>query len=179
MFVNYKNKKIYIDEYTRDSLGLRNYRNKTVVVLGCDVDENNSIKNDCIKKEMHYFCIDIKSHPNVDIIINPMSPLPFPDKSVSQIYTNACITHNPLHWVTFNEIRRILKNGGLHFSNAPSHARFLNNQFNYTKCPVENIICNVCLNSDTCCAKFALHNRGIKDKTAMTHFTCYTGLCWI
>lgn len=189
-----KNKNLYnkLLNARKEKIREKNH-NKTVVVLGRKVDKQGLIKNDCIQKGMKYICVDIKAHPNVDIVINSGDPLPFKNKSINTVCTSACVAHDdPLYWVTFKEISRILKNGGIHSSAAP-----LNNgpyyqtqsdphpdvdQSNYRDCPVAYRLCPLCLErgiqSHACTAKYAIINHGIKDYTKWNHFTCHIGSSW-
>lgn len=69
--------------------------------------------------EGKYIGLDLSPNFNVDICANSHH-LPFKDESFDIIVTSSCFEHDPMFWVTFLEMCRVLKTGGMMYINAPS-----------------------------------------------------------
>lgn len=95
----------------------------TVVDIG-GLDVNGSLRSFFVEKGMNYICIDIESHPSVDIVIEPGKKLPFANASIDLIVSTSCFEHDPCFWLTFREMSRILKFGGYIYVNAPSNGAY-------------------------------------------------------
>jgi hypothetical protein len=78
--------------------------------------------NGCLRpifKGCEYKGLDMSAGPNVDIVsIGDKTPLE--DKSVDIITSSSNFEHDDCFWMTFLEMCRILKPGGLIYINAPS-----------------------------------------------------------
>lgn len=80
-------------------------------------DVNGSLKP--IFKDHEYIGIDMNSGPNVDIVCTSDNT-PFEDNSVDVIVSSSNFEHDDCFWMTFLEMCRIVKPGGLIYINAPS-----------------------------------------------------------
>ena len=80
---------------------------------------------------MRFICVDMESHPSIDILVNPGENLPFEDGSVDLIVSTSCFEHDPCFWLTFKEMTRIVKQTGYIYVNAPTSGP-------YHCCPGDN-----------------------------------------
>ena len=71
-----------------------------------------------------YIGLDIQSGPNVDIVSNNVYKLPFDDNTFEYVISSSCFEHDECFWVTYLEIIRVLKPGGLFYLNAPSNGPY-------------------------------------------------------
>ena len=67
---------------------------------------------------------DMNAPPNrrysVDILMEDPYRFPFDDNSIDVVVSTSCLEHDPLFWVTFNEMVRVLALDGLIYLNVPS-----------------------------------------------------------
>jgi len=68
-----------------------------------------------------FISIDMQAHPSVDVVVKPGDPLPFPTGSIDLVISSSCFEHDPMFWMTFRELTRIVKLGGFIYMNAPSN----------------------------------------------------------
>lgn len=86
------------------------------------VDFGSYDVNGCLKpifKDHNYIGIDMAEGPNVDIVCTN-DTTPFEDQSIDIILSSSSFEHDDFFWMTFLEMCRILKPGGLIYINAPS-----------------------------------------------------------
>lgn len=93
--------------------------NRIIVDVG-GKDVNGSLRQFFNKDGNKYICVDLEAHNSVDIVINPGDKLPFDDNSVDLVVSTSCFEHDPVFWLTFKEMCRIVKLGGFIYVNAPS-----------------------------------------------------------
>ena len=105
-------------------------QNGLVVDIGGQ-NVNGSLRDYFETKDMKYICIDMESHPSVDIVIAPGEKLPFEDGSVDLVVSTSCFEHDPCFWLTFKEMTRIVKPSGYIYMNAPASGP-------YHMCPGDN-----------------------------------------
>lgn len=65
--------------------------------------------------------VDLKEGNNVDLVVEHASKLPFEDKSFDLVVASSVFEHDPLFWVTFNEMVRVTKDEGFIYVCAPSN----------------------------------------------------------
>ena len=87
-------------------------------------DVNGSLRCFFENNGMKYICIDMVSHPSVDLVIQPYEKLPFEDSSIDMIVSTSCFEHDPCFWITFKEMCRIVKLDGFIYINAPSYGPY-------------------------------------------------------
>jgi SAM-dependent methyltransferase len=95
-----------------------------IVVDVGGLDINGSLRNDFESKGMKYICVDIEEHHSVDIVIKPGDKLPFDSNSVDIIVSTSCFEHDPVFWMTFKEMCRIIKSDGFIYVNAPTNGPY-------------------------------------------------------
>jgi len=96
---------------------------KVVIDIGGQ-DVNGSLRSFFTLLGMKYICLDIVSHPSVDVVIKPGDKMPFENGSVDLIISTSCFEHDPCFWLTFKEMCRIVKLGGFIYVNAPANGPY-------------------------------------------------------
>lgn len=96
---------------------------KVVIDLG-GLDVNGSLREYFEKRGMKYISVDMEQHPSVDVVAQPGQKLPFDDASVDMVVSTSCFEHDPMFWMTFKEITRIVKPDGFIYLNAPSYGPY-------------------------------------------------------
>lgn len=94
----------------------------TVVDIGSQ-DVNGSLKQ-AVPPSIRYFGIDFVPGKGVDLVLEDPYQLPFEDESVDVIVSSSCFEHSEMFWLTFLEVSRVLKPGGLLYINVPSNGMF-------------------------------------------------------
>ncbi|MGY3885420.1 methyltransferase domain-containing protein [Aeromonas aquatica] len=85
-------------------------------------DVNGSIRDFFICKDnITYTGLDFTQGKGVDILISDPYRLPVEDASTDVVVTSSCLEHSELFWLSFSEMLRILKPGGLIYINVPSN----------------------------------------------------------
>ena len=90
---------------------------ESIVVDFGSYDVNGTLKP--IFNKFKYIGIDMSEGPNVDIVCDSKKT-PLNDNYADIIISSSCFEHDNMFWLTFLEMCRILKNGGLIYINAPS-----------------------------------------------------------
>lgn len=83
-------------------------------------DVNGSYKQFFEKPGWHYTGVDLAPGPNVDVVLTSPYRLPFPSFSVDVVVSGQAFEHVEFFWLTWMEMSRVLKPGGLIFLLAPS-----------------------------------------------------------
>jgi SAM-dependent methyltransferase len=71
-----------------------------------------------------YISMDMVAHPSVDVVVPPGTNFPFEDNYFDVIVSTSCFEHDPMFWVTFLEMARVVKQGGKVYINAPSQGPY-------------------------------------------------------
>jgi SAM-dependent methyltransferase len=71
-----------------------------------------------------YIGLDMQEGENVDVISTDRYKLPFGDNTFEYVISSSCFEHDECFWITYLEIIRILKPGGLFYLNAPSNGPY-------------------------------------------------------
>jgi len=93
-------------------------------------DVNGSLR-DCAPGGGIYTGVDISPGPGVDIVLEDPHSLPFADDRFDAIVSSSCFEHDPMFWVTFVEVVRVAKTGGIIYINAPSNGPYHAYPFDY------------------------------------------------
>jgi len=93
----------------------------SVVVDFGSLDVNGTLKPIFAKHK--YVGIDMEAGPNVDII-SSTHEVALPDAYADVIVSTSCFEHDPMFWLSFLEMCRLLKPGGLIYINAPSNGPY-------------------------------------------------------
>ena len=91
----------------------------TVMDIG-SYDVNGSYKQFFDAPGWAYTGVDLAAGPNVDVVLSSPYRLPFQSHSVDVIVSGQAFEHIEFFWLTWLEMTRILKPGGLIFLVAPS-----------------------------------------------------------
>lgn len=90
-----------------------------VVDIG-SYDVNGSYKPFFSRHGWDYIGVDLAAGPNVDIVLDSPYKLPLPSHSADLIVSGQAFEHIEYFWLTWLEMARVLKPGGLIFLLAPS-----------------------------------------------------------
>lgn len=90
-----------------------------IIDLG-SYDVNGSYKTFFDAPGWHYVGVDLTEGPNVDVVLSSPYRLPFQSHSVDVIVSGQAFEHIEFFWLTWLEMTRVLKPGGLIFLVAPS-----------------------------------------------------------
>lgn len=71
-----------------------------------------------------YIGMDLQAGNNVDIVSTDTFKFPFEDNTFDYVISSSCFEHDEFFWVTYLEILRVLKPGGLFYLNAPSNGPY-------------------------------------------------------
>lgn len=93
-----------------------------VVELGSQ-NVNGSIRDHC-PAGATYLGLDMQEAKGVDLVIDPGKPLPLANNSTDVVITSSALEHDAHFWMTFLDLVRVLKPGGLLYINAPSNGAF-------------------------------------------------------
>lgn len=71
-----------------------------------------------------YLGVDMQAGPGVDLVVDDPHALPFAEQSFHVVVSTSCLEHDPMFWLTFAEMVRVVKAGGLIYINAPSNGLY-------------------------------------------------------
>lgn len=98
---------------------LANKSNLRVVDIG-SYDVNGSYKPFFDQSGWHYTGVDLAAGPNVDVVLSSPYKLPLASHSADVIVSGQAFEHIEYFWLTWLEMARVLKPGGMIFLLAPS-----------------------------------------------------------
>lgn len=98
---------------------LKNNNSLNIVDIG-SYNVNGSYKPFFTKPGWRYTGIDLVAGPNVDVVLKSPYRLPLPSHSVDVIVSGQAFEHIEYFWLTWLEMARVLKPGGMIFLLAPS-----------------------------------------------------------
>jgi SAM-dependent methyltransferase len=87
------------------------------------LDINGSLRDVC-PTGVEYIGIDLESGRGVDRVLDDPYTYPFPDGYCDMIVSTSTFEHDPMFWVTFLEMLRVLRKGGILYINAPSNGHY-------------------------------------------------------
>jgi len=93
--------------------------NLNIVDIG-SWDVNGSYKPLLTRSGWHYRGIDLSAGPNVDVVMSSPYKLPLASHSVDLLVSGQAFEHVEYFWLTWLEICRVVKPGGMIFLIAPS-----------------------------------------------------------
>lgn len=91
----------------------------SIVEIGSQ-DINGGIRGS-LGPNNRYTGVDFVAAPGVDVVLEDPYKLPFPDASADVVVSSSCYEHSEFFWLSFLEVIRILRPGGLFYLNAPSN----------------------------------------------------------
>lgn len=83
-------------------------------------DVNGSYRTLFDAPDWRYTGVDLEAGPGVDVVLSSPYRLPFPSRSVDVVISGQAFEHVEYFWMTWLEMIRVLKPGGLIFLIAPS-----------------------------------------------------------
>lgn len=113
-----KNAQRFISTYVKNESG------KTLVDIGSQAVGGQFSMREIIPNDVKYIGIDFQKGNNVDIVIEDAYTFPLDNESVDYVISSSCFEHSEFFWLSFLEIMRVLKPGGLFYLNAPSNGAF-------------------------------------------------------
>lgn len=69
--------------------------------------------------EAKYLGVDLQAGPGVDVVLQDPYKLPFPAASFDLVLSTSCLEHDPLFWLTFEEMARVTRIGGFIYLSVP------------------------------------------------------------
>lgn len=97
-------------------------RHKTVVDIGSRAVSGHKLTHRTIVEPhaLKYIGLDVVAGPNVDVVMKEAYRLPLKSNSADIILCGQVFEHVPYFWVTFLEMARVLRRGGIIILTAPS-----------------------------------------------------------
>jgi SAM-dependent methyltransferase len=86
-------------------------------------DVNGSLRS-IAPAESHYTGVDLGPGPGVDLVLETAQRYPFDDCSFDLVVSTSCFEHDGMFWLTFLEMMRVTRPGGVVFINAPSNGAY-------------------------------------------------------
>jgi SAM-dependent methyltransferase/tetratricopeptide (TPR) repeat protein len=84
---------------------------------------NGSLRG-CAPFGSRYTGIDLTAGLGVDTVLNDPYSYPFDSDSFDVVVSSSCMEHDPLFWLSFIEMCRVVRPGGFIYLNAPSNGPF-------------------------------------------------------
>tara|TARA_R110000868_G_scaffold18724_1_gene81771 strand:- start:1032 stop:1655 length:624 start_codon:yes stop_codon:yes gene_type:complete len=97
-------------------------QNSTILEIGSQIGGFNI--RSLSPEDAAYIGVDLEAAPGVDIVLKDEYILPFEDNAFDFVVSSSCFEHINFFWVSFLEIMRVLKPGGVFYLNAPSNGDF-------------------------------------------------------
>lgn len=108
----FQNAQNFVDEYCTDvSNGL--------IIIDFGAYDVNGCLRELFEPKFKYIGVDQSAGPNVDVVCSNRKT-PFENNYADRIISSSCFEHDECFWMTFLEMCRILKPGGIIYINAPS-----------------------------------------------------------
>jgi len=102
----------FLDRYWSEGM-------RSILEVG-SLDVNGTLK-DFQPEGAEWIGVDLEAGKGVDVVIEKSAPLPFEDCSFDLIVATSIFEHDPMFWMTFNEMLRVTRDGGFIFISAPSN----------------------------------------------------------
>lgn len=87
------------------------------------IDLNGSLRDVC-PSDIAYVGIDMSPGKGVDLVLDDPYQFPFADGAFDMIVSTSCFEHDPMFWLTFLEILRVTRDGGIVYINAPANGHY-------------------------------------------------------
>ena len=101
---------------------LAHRKDLTIVDIGSQ-DVNGSLRS-VVPPQHRYIGVDFASGHGVDVVLTDPYVYPFDSDSVDCVVSSSCFEHSEFFWLSFLEMVRILRNGGIIYLNVPSNGLF-------------------------------------------------------
>ncbi len=93
-----------------------------ILEVGAEI-VNGSLR-DAAPANVRYTGMDLSPGPGVDVVLNDPTRFPFPNAQFDAVVSSSCLEHDPMFWITFLEMVRVLKEGGFLYVNVPSNGEY-------------------------------------------------------
>ena len=110
---SYEHMQRLVSKYLQPDQGLQ------VVDIG-SYDVNGSYRTLFQQPKWRYTGVDLEAGPGVDVVLDSPYRLPFSDRSADVIVSGQAFEHVEHFWMSWLEMQRVLRPGGLIFLIAPS-----------------------------------------------------------
>lgn len=83
--------------------------------------------NGCLKpifEGYEYTGLDLSEGKNVDVVLKDRYKFPFTNGAFSTVVSSSTFEHDESFWITFNEMERVLENGGYMYINTPNRGNY-------------------------------------------------------
>jgi len=97
---------------------------RAIAILDIGSQSINGSLRDCAPAGSLYTGVDLVAGPGVDIVLESPPYLPFGDRSFDAVVSSSAFEHDPAFWLTFIEMLRVTKAGGLVYVNSPSNGEY-------------------------------------------------------
>jgi SAM-dependent methyltransferase len=87
------------------------------------LDVNGSLRSLC-PEGVEYIGIDLAPGKGVDLVLDDPYQYPFPDAHFDMMVSTSCFEHDPMFWLTFLEMLRVVRDDGIIYINAPSSGSY-------------------------------------------------------
>ena len=84
---------------------------------------NGSLRG-CAPPTAEYIGVDVEGGPGVDLVLADPYSYPFDAEGFDAIVSSSCLEHDPMFWLAFVEMCRVVRVGGFVYLNAPSNGWF-------------------------------------------------------
>jgi SAM-dependent methyltransferase len=98
-------------------------QNVQIVEIGSQ-NVNGGLRDIFQTPHTNFVGVDFVAGPGVDIVLDEPYKIPIISDSVDVVLCSSVLEHSELFWVSFLEIVRIIKPGGLIYINVPSNGNF-------------------------------------------------------
>ena len=112
----YENAKLFYEKHCKG-----NVKGKDVLDVGSLNVAGNTLKS--IFAKGNYIGLDQNEGANVDVV-SSSHEMPFKTSSFDIIVSTSCFEHDDMFWLTFSEMCRVLRTGGLIYICAPSSGQY-------------------------------------------------------
>jgi SAM-dependent methyltransferase len=99
------------------------HKHVDLVELGSQ-NVNGTLRDAFTGANIRYIGVDFEPGVGVDIVLEDPYKLPIEDNQADIVLCSSVLEHSELFWVSFLEMVRILKPGGLLYINVPSNGNF-------------------------------------------------------
>src|SRR5438045_8769497 len=93
-----------------------------ILEVGC-ADVNGSLRG-CAPPAACYVGVDLEPGCVVDLVLSDPYTYPFDADSFEAVVSSSCFEHDPMFWLTFLEMCRVVRCGGFIYLNVPSNGLF-------------------------------------------------------
>lgn len=97
---------------------------ETDLILEIGSQNVNGSLRECAPRGSTYIGVDLTRGDGVDIVLDDPYELPFADGLFDAAIASSCFEHDPMFWLTFLEVLRVTKVGGLVYLSTPSNGSY-------------------------------------------------------